>query len=332
MTKWTNKLNLPDPVVRAVTNDDWSRGPGADASVTELLSPIRQTALKTSGQFGEMTLDVADQIFALFGKVGHGVLEKAGGDVFQEEQLMMKLGDYTLSGRMDSLFMDHHTDDTWEIQDYKFTSVYVAKAAKEKDKGRIDEWFTQLNLYRMLAEANGFPIGKLTLVLLLRDWSKLAVLRDPDMPKHQVLKVDCPLMDMDMLQKWARNRMERMLEAQQGLDQYGQTHLPLCDSEERWDRPTKYAVKKKGVKKALKLENSEEEAFDWASKKGHTVPVDSDNPKGDHTLRTGLFIEHRIDESIRCEHYCDVSEWCQQFKDSKASIVAVEEIIKTDPS
>ncbi len=44
MTKWTNALNLPAPIVAAITNDPYSSG-DADISVTSLIAPARQREL-----------------------------------------------------------------------------------------------------------------------------------------------------------------------------------------------------------------------------------------------------------------------------------------------
>ena len=299
---YTNLTNLPEPIAIAVQADQWSRGP-ADASVTEILSPPRIAAL-TRYYEDEIVVDVADQIFALMGKVGHGILEKAGYDSFGEEQRTMKLNGYVLSGRMDRLYLEElHKHDNprmsvWGIDDYKFTSAYVLMNAKEPGS-RVHEWMKQANLYRMIAERHGFKIGQLRLVLLLRDWSVLAAKRDKDFPQKQVASLDIPLMDLDELEMWAADRIERHLEQQQILDLHGQDELIECTEEEMWARPDKWAVHKEGVAKARRLLDNKEEAEAWAV----------NNVKKNDSFT----IEKRPGERVRCENYCDVAEFCQQF-------------------
>lgn len=309
--KITNTTGLPEPIVKAVMETEYVPS-GADISVTSLISPIRQVALRAAHR-DELVEDAADRIFALMGKIGHGVLEASGYDIFSEEQMFMKLGAFTLSGRMDGLYLEELEPDPaviepqsarshqWGIDDYKFTSAYVVKTGRKPgERSRIDDWFLQLNLYRMLAEENGFDIGRLHLVMLLRDWSVLAAKRDPEFPQKQVVVISVPLMEMQQLKSWTQNRIEKHMEAQQGLDQYGQNHLPECDEEERWTKPAVYAVMKEGRKSALKLETSEVDAQQWMQANGKI---------GDK-----VSIVHRPGENVRCANYCEVSEWCEQYK------------------
>ena len=77
--------------------------------------------------------------------------------------------------------------------------------------------------------------------------------------------------------------------------------LPECSNEERWAKPDVWAVMKPGRKSALKLLNEKPDGATIAS-------------------YGGTHAEHRPAESIRCEDYCIVSEFCEQFKKSKAEV------------
>ena len=72
--------------------------------------------------------------------------------------------------------------------------------------------------------------------------------------------------------------------------------LPLCSSEEMWAKPDTFAIKEKGKARAKRVLNSEEEAREYI---------------GDNK---NLAIEFRKGERTRCEGYCAVSEYCDQFK------------------
>ena len=74
--------------------------------------------------------------------------------------------------------------------------------------------------------------------------------------------------------------------------------LPFCTDEERWQRPSKFAVGKKKTKRALRVLDSHEEAEDWMV-----------------TTGKGEYIEERPGQAIRCENYCDVAPFCNQWKE-----------------
>jgi len=79
--------------------------------------------------------------------------------------------------------------------------------------------------------------------------------------------------------------------------------LPVCTPEERWERPTKYAVQKKGRKSALRLLDSQEDAEKYIDDHGLAVPTH--------------YIEVREGESVRCESYCNVNKFCNFYKGGK---------------
>ncbi len=150
------------------------------------------------------------------------------------------------------------------------------------------EWEQQLNIYAALAAANGFKITKLQIVAILRDWSKLRAARELDYPQVGVVVREVPV--------WSPGRQAGYLSERVLLHQKARTlsddDLPLCTEEERWRKPDKYAVKKKGGKRALRLFDTRDEATDFA------------------ILNSGTEIEHRPGEDTRCLHYCAVKEFC----------------------
>jgi len=74
--------------------------------------------------------------------------------------------------------------------------------------------------------------------------------------------------------------------------------LPLCSDEEQWAKPTVYAVMKEGRKSALKLCSSEEEARTLLDEKG-------------------TYLQVRPGEKTRCESYCQVRDFCEQYQREK---------------
>ena len=76
--------------------------------------------------------------------------------------------------------------------------------------------------------------------------------------------------------------------------------LPYCDSDERWQKETKFAVMKKGRARAIRLHSSKEEATEQVEYLGK-----------DH------YIEDRVGEATRCtQNWCGVADWCDQYQQS----------------
>lgn len=101
--KFTNKFNLPDTVVRALTYDPYDRL--GDVSVTTLLQPARKLAL-TRLHDDEIVEDVTDRIWSFFGRMGHVVLEQAATRTDPFEALFAEvrnLEEHTLRGEMYSI-------------------------------------------------------------------------------------------------------------------------------------------------------------------------------------------------------------------------------------
>ena len=74
--------------------------------------------------------------------------------------------------------------------------------------------------------------------------------------------------------------------------------FPPCSDEETWKRDDAWAVKKKGLKRAMRVFDNEAEAKDFSE--AQSVATE---------------IEYRAGEPVRCNgNYCGVAEFCSQFK------------------
>ncbi len=291
----TNRLNLPQPLVDAVVNDEYTRGE-ADISVTGLLSPPRQAVLKEQHAH-EITEDVVDRIWSLLGQAVHVILERADSSGITEERLFMDLYGWRISGQFDRLSL---TDGV--LQDYKVTSTYTIVYGD-----RLAEWEAQLNLYALLAREHGREIKGIEVVAILRDWMKSKVEPGGNYPPAQVAVVP--------LELWTPERQLAFLQERVSLHQKARFHLPECTREERWQKDDKWAVMKEGRKSALRVLDSKQEAWDWADENGATHQPDPETTNGAPLeLRGGISIQLRPGESTRCESYCPAAPWCDQFK------------------
>jgi len=279
--KQTNKYNLPYSFVRALEKKTYTRKPEWDFSVTELLKPVQIRALeKRHGD--KITEDISERIWALLGSCVHEVLDKATGqDSLNEERLVVDVGGYTIAGKPDLL-----EDNT--LTDYKVTSVWKVIF------GYSPEWESQLNIYRYLYKKYGFDIDKLQIIAILRDWKASDAENKADYPNVQVHTFHIPVWDLLDTKKYIFERIKAHKEAENLPD----SELPFCTPEERWERPSKYAVMKGKNKRAVKLCDTEQQAEEYIS----------------NDTRTDLWIEYRPGKAVRCEKYCPVAEFCSQYQ------------------
>lgn len=212
------------------------------------------------------------------GQVIHGILERANKVGVAERRLSTDVLGWKISGGMD-LYLEDGT-----LVDYKTSTVW-----KFKGDGVPIEHETQLNCYSEILRRNGFHVKRLQIVAILRDWSKMESQRDPDMPKSQVVVREVAL--------WPAQQAWAFLEERVRMHQAARDALPECTAEDRWEKPTRFAVQKNGAAKALKLHDDENKAHEHAKQLGDEYSVQ---------LRAG--------EQTRCKHFCSVSNFCDQYR------------------
>lgn len=274
----TNKWNLPEPLVRAVSHSVYDKG-GADFSVTELVKPPRISALEIIHK-DELEEDASDRLWQLMGSAGHEVLRRSSNGGIVEERCIVEFQGKKISGQLDYCVPDKALDD------YKFVSLWAVK------DGVKPEWEQQLNCYKYLADAYGVEVKELRIIAIFRDWSVAEASRDKTYPQSQVRVLPVRIWEKNMTELWMSNRMAMHIAARNG-------QLPQCGPDEMWERPEKYAVIKKGNVKATRVLPTKFEA-------GQFMAAQS-SP-------SAYSLEVRPAERPRCENYCSVSQFCEQFK------------------
>lgn len=293
--KLTNRLGLPAPLVKAVSRPRPQYGPKT-VSVTTLIRPAQITGLEHLHK-DNISEDAADRLWALMGTLLHDVLEgHAQGleNTIAEQRLEMQLAGWTITGKYD---LSEFILDNEDLSDWKFTSIY---ALKEKEPVK-SEWEAQLNGYAELLRQQGRKVSSAQIVAIGRDWSKRRAAREPDYPQKAVLIKPVKLWPPEQVLNYLTERIKLYEAALEG-------HWPECSPEERWARPSQYAIMKKGNKKATKLCDDETQASRWI-----------DNNIADSHVHH-YYIEPRPGESIRCESYCSVSKFCPQWAALKPSL------------
>lgn len=277
MRKITNKSNLPAPLVRAIELDPYAAD--CDFSTTTLIKPPRIVALERLHE-NEIVEDASDRIWSLMGQLGHLVLERAGMGELVERRFKINCQGKTIGGQVD----------LWNNQillDYKFTSIWAAK------DGVKPEWEQQMNINAFLCGENGVHVSAAQIVCIFRDWSVGEARRNKDYPQQQVRVLDVKLWHFTEQVKFIMDRLHAHTQAQ--------IVLPECTPLERWARDEKWAVMKEGREKAVRLYDNQLDATHHAA--------------GDQSGK--LSVVHRPAINIRCEDYCAVAEWCEQFKQLK---------------
>lgn len=288
--KITNDQGLPEAIVNAVKAHDYSKG-AADFSISELIRPPQINQL-TRQHDEELTEDAADRIWALLGSSIHTILEATAGDREKtEERMFTTISGQIISGQFDNIMLDGNV-----LTDYKVTSAYAVKGDVKP------EWERQLNYYAQLARLNGHEIDQLQIIAILRDWNRSNAMRDPDYPRRNVAVVKVPMWaDSYALEEMARD-VQAQMDARDG-------NARPCTDEERWCQPGKVALMKQGRKSAVKLFDTTKEAIEYI--KGSNIvlaELGTARGTGDH------YLEARPTTWRRCEDYCAVADFCEQWK------------------
>lgn len=283
--KITNKFNVPETLFALASRDSYSKGK-ADYSVTEIISPPRIQRLRET-HWHELEQDVADMLWSLLGSALHVVAERSQvANHTTEERLYVKLNGVTLSGAID---LQHDTGDGIIITDYKFTSAWAVRSDKP-------EWEQQQNIYKYLVETvKHTPVKALRICALIRDWSRREAAAKPDYPQSPIQIVELPMWTHQEAEAFIKERLELHRMAKVASD-WGE-ELPACSEEDRWQRDTAYAVKRKDRKRAIRIFATCEEAEMYAA-----------------DVQDG-YVETRLGEPVRCTgNFCGVAKWCTQFK------------------
>lgn len=300
--KWTNKHDLPAPLYKAIVNDKYvSRG---FISTTSLIDSFRIRILKKR-HYQELTTDVAENMWALFGTACHHIIELAAEDCpdyISEISLEMEVLGKKLSGTADLYDKEKKI-----LYDFKVTSVW--SATKKED---YSGWEAQMNIYAYMLRQMGYEVNQIIIVAILKDWHQAEVMRNfegsgiyPPVPVKEIpLKM---YTDANML-KFMEQRMQMHIDA----EEFGAV-LPDCTERERWSKPTTYALKSPLLKRAIRVFDTMEDAI-------AELPIEAQK-KNAKKARSGdkLFVETRHGRDVRCEGFCPVSQFCDQYQNSLKS-------------
>lgn len=295
--KITNKSNLPKVIERAVKNDPYDSS-GSNISTTRLIAPPRIRVLEMRN-WDLIEDDVSNRIFSLLGQSVHHILERSKLKVDLAERRLFYKDDkitngWTLSGQFDLLSRQG------DLTDFKVTSAWAALDALTNGK---DEWENQLNVLDFLCRKNQktltrykkeVKVKSLSIMAILRDWSKLKVMQSDNYPRKQVVMIP--------IRRWSEEEQENYVQARIKLHQDAEKsdQLPLCTAKERWRKEDSYALMLDNRKTAKRVLPTREE-------------MDKYMKENKYVEGQGCRVVFRAGEDVRCQHYCSVNQFCSHF-------------------
>ena len=281
--KITNKFNLPQPFVDLVSGETYSKGE-SDITTTGLAQPPKIAEL-TRRHSGEITMDASEKVWTMMGTANHYVLEQIAlrnpERYVTEQRFYLDIDGVKLGGQID--LFDRETETLW---DYKVSSVYKAMSDDKL------EWTKQANVNKLLCEHNGFHPKKLAILLVMKDWKRKEAEFKADYPKCAIQEIPIPIWREEETLAYIKSRIN-LHNAAKLIEE--DDAIPVCTEEERWAKPTTWAVlKERGAKRAVN---------------GGIYELESEAIA--HAKRISGAIEKRDGSNPRCENYCQVRQWCQ---------------------
>ena len=293
--KITNKLNLPKQLVELVDNN--YKPTEHQYSCTTILKPTRQIILERR-YTNEIEQDVSDMCWMIFGTAVHSIIENSKEDEgqFKEEKLKVDLGKYWeelkgyyLSGRSDMIDLIEK-----EITDWKTCSAWKIIF---KD---FEDWKNEMLIYAWTVKDMEFDIDKAKAIAFIKDHNKTKAKVDASYPQLPIWveKFKFTEKEFDEIKEFIYNKFIELKNNENTPDD----ELPMCTAKERWQDPTKYAVKKIKNKTATKLHDTLEEA------ENHLKNLEKDYPNiYEIVVREGT--------DKRCIDYCSCCKFCTYWQE-----------------
>lgn len=285
--KITNKHNLPQAIVNFAHRNEYNPGK-SDITVSRLIDSPRIAALSKQ-HYNQLETDIHDLIPALLGTALHSIFEK-GADKknIPEERLFTTILGWRLSGQIDSQIIE---DDGIIIEDYKSTSAYAVMMEKA-------DWERQVNCYAYLVGVNkSLPVKAARIIALVRDWKRHEVGKE-GYPETQIVTIPVRLWSKEEQFAYICQRLDLHANTDAAMTMGGE--IGKCSPEEQWRKGETYAVHRaKNLDRAWRVFDRKEDAEAFAAQQKDVVIV----------TRKAI--------ATRCENYCKVSGFCDQYMAEK---------------
>ncbi len=277
----SNNYNLPLPLYKALSKERYAPIAGRLSATALIDAPLVRVLMMKHAK--EIEEDASERMWAVLGTAIHWVIEQNGSKEASEAKRICK----HKSGATLVCIGDFYENQI--LTDWKVTSTWSWLL------GGKSSWEKQLNVVKYIYELNEMPVKEMYVYAILRDWVK-SKSYDRDYPDIPFQGVKIPIWEPEKLEKYIDERVEAHLFAESLIDSIG--NVPICTPEERWQRPDTYAVKREGIKRAVRVFDTNDEAEKFMEK----------------AKAKDLFIENRKGSEIRCNSFCSVNRFCEYFK------------------
>jgi hypothetical protein len=158
-------------------------------------------------------------------------------------------------------------------------------------------------MYAYLCSLEGRDVVGLYVIAWWKGWTPKDMMGNPKYPRKPVEQVRMKLWTRDEQEDYLYTRLGIMMDDENKQDE----DLTPCTTEDMWSRGESWAVfkypKGKKMKKAARVLYSEEDAKRWIKKMVKAPMVAK--------------IEHRPAQRLRCDEWCEVTDWCNQYQEYK---------------
>ena len=293
-----NKWDLPDWLVTVIerTRASYSSG-NSDFTATSLLKPPLIYALEKEHEFEE---DAADNLASLDGTALHNCIEHQLTDdprYLVEHRFYRTVHVPNAPGKKKNFIISAQID----VYDKETKVLWDSKRSKifKWIKGNFYDYEAQMNIQRFLMKEKYEEPEEMKIAFFPKDHDRNKAKWDKDYPDVAFTPIDIPKWHDDDVVDFIRTSIVEKLYALRG-------HKRLCTPEERWQRPSAWAVMRKGRKSAIRVFDTEGEAEDYLK----SLTNDLTKKVG------GEYIEHRPGEDVRCTGFCPVSQHCSYFQEN----------------
>lgn len=278
--------------------DDMTLARPFEYSATVLCKSPRQVQLERRHKDEIPQGDFFDNWYSFFGNAVHEYLEKKlyNNDKYLVERRLIRFdkpaGGTEKDYRRVGAKFDAYDKQSKTLYDHKTITTFM------HGKEMKDEWVQQLMINAYFLEKEGYEVKDCTINAIYCDWrdSRLTYAQPGDYPEAPCAAFSCKAWSMSDRE----NLYLRLLKSHVDAENVPDDLLPYCEKDYCWETPAVFAVYRPNATKAIKLCSSKREAEDYIRFKNLTGDVR---------------IQERAGTRRRCEKYCRVSQFCNQYKD-----------------
>lgn len=337
----TNKYNIDDLVVKAVTSDyEYKDG---RYSVTSILTDYKDIILKRRHHH-EIVRDVSEMAWLMFGTAFHEYMEKQEDefvkvsknvyDIFKHIALEKKEihtpnenGDTDVEYFIKPKLKEAHLTYKCERSNYILTGysdlynilTNVVTDYKTASVNKVlyndwDDYIKQLKQYAVMLNSMGFPCNKGHLLVFLKDWSATKFKANPKTyPSSPIYPISFEFTYQELQDE--KEWIEQYFMKLSTVEQLEDDSIVECEeSVRKFGRKPTYALMKNKNKTATKLFDTEAEAYEYI--RYNKLDLDTKNT---------YYVKERKAEDVRCMEYCDSCHWCHHFINNYAKFVLLDE-------